>query len=73
MNDNHGNSKVVKGKRNKKTKTVVMVGLIAIAIVVTAGAVGLNVADFKTPSIPPSPSISSTATALSSSAPIDGI
>ena len=75
MKDNRGNSEGFEGKRDKKTKTVVMVGLVAIAVVVTAGIVGLNVADFKTPmSSPPSPpSMSSTATALSSSAPIDGI
>jgi hypothetical protein len=74
MKDNREGSKGVKGKGNKKAKTVVMVGLIAIAVVVTAGIVGLNVANLNTPSIPPpSPSISSTATALSSSAPIDSI
>jgi hypothetical protein len=75
MRDNRGNSEGVEGKRDKKTKTVVMVGLVAIAVVVTAGIVGLNVADFKTPMSSPSspPSMSSTATAPSSSAPIDGI
>ncbi len=76
MKDNRENSNGVKGKGNKKAKTVVMVSLIAIAVVATAGIVGLNVANLKTPSIPPPPpppSISSTATALSSSAPIDGI
>jgi hypothetical protein len=48
---------------------------IEIAVVVTAGIVGLNVADCKTPMSSPSspPSMSSTATAPSSSAPIDGI
>jgi hypothetical protein len=75
MRDNRGNSEGVEGKRDKKTKTVVMVGLVAITVVVTAGIVGLNVADFKTPMSSPSspPSMSSTATAPSSSAPIDGI